>query len=450
MINREIDSFLKEFFEKHTEALLITGARQIGKTSSIRMFGKTEFKNFLEINFIENPEAKTIFAGAKGAADVLLRLSAYSRVPLEKGKTLIFFDEIQECPEAVTAIKFLVEDGRFRYVMSGSLLGVELKDIRSIPVGYLFVKEMFPLNLMEFCRALGIGENVLQSLKSAYANRVPVDEFIHGKMMEIFRLYLIVGGMPAAVREYLETNNLQDVMAVQRGILALYKKDIAKYDPKNKLYLEEIFNLIPAELNAQNKRFVLKNLNENFKFSRYENSFIWLKEAGVALPTFNVDEPRVPLLLSRSRNLFKLFQNDVGLLACQYAGSLQLKILNGDDRVNCGAVFENFVAEELYSHGIPLYYFNSKKQGELDFVVEIDGAVLPIEVKSGKDYARHNALSNVMACENYGIPMAVVLCNENTRSSGNVVYFPIYMLMFLQNESVVPGKFSLDLSSLKD
>lgn len=185
-------------------------------------------------------------------------------------------------------------------------------------------------------------------------------------MMELYRLYLVVGGMPDAVRQYLETNNLQTVIRIQRDIINLYKRDISKYDSGNKLYIEEIFNLIPPELNAKNKRFVLKNLNENAKFSRLQNSFLWLTDAGVALPVYNVEEPKVPLLLSRSRNLFKLFQSDVGLLAAQYAEGIQLRIIEGGSDINYGSVYENAVAQELTAHGFNTYYYNNKKRGELD------------------------------------------------------------------------------------
>jgi predicted AAA+ superfamily ATPase len=308
---------------------------------------------------------------------------------------------------------------------------------------------MFPLDLEEFANAVGVQPEVLKSIHSAFANKTEVDALVHEKMMAIFRLYMVIGGMPAAVAEYLESNNIQNVVEIQQSIIELYKKDIAKYDPKNKLYLNEIFDLIPPELNNQNKRFILKKLNENLKFSHYENSFIWLKEAGVAIPVYNVDEPKIPLLLSRSRNLFKLFLNDVGLLTCQYANGIQLKILNGDPDINFGSVYENVAATELRAHGFDLYYFNSKKQGELDFVIEQNGNVLPIEIKSGKDYKRHNALKNVMETTNYAIKQAVVFCNDNIRAKDNILYCPIYMLMFLSNEKIVLGTYKIDLNGLE-
>lgn len=306
MLKRKIDHYIKRYYETTRNALLITGARQIGKTYSIRQFGKS-FKSFVEINFIDNPEAIDVFKGAKGSADILFRLSAMTTIPLIKGETLIFFDEVQKCPEMVTAIKFLVDEGSYRYILSGSLLGVELKDLRSEPVGYMGIKDMYPLDFEEFISCVGINDKIIDSLRNAWESRVAVDEFVHSKIMELFRLYLVVGGMPAAVSKYIESNNLQAVMAVQQDIIRLYKRDIAQYDPDNKLYIEEIFNLIPPELNAKNKRFILKKLNENAKFERYQNSFLWLKNAGVALSVYNVEEPKIPLLLARSRNLFKLF-----------------------------------------------------------------------------------------------------------------------------------------------
>lgn len=448
MINRKIDSYLAEFYANDKKAVLLTGARQIGKTYSIRQFGHRYFESFIEINFIDNPEMVEIFNQPKNCKEIILRLSVISKQTLIPGKTLFFFDEVQECPELVTAIKFLVEEGSYRYIMSGSLLGVELKSLRSAPVGYLNVKQMFPLDIEEFVSAIGVSDNVMKHLKSCFDTLTAVDDFVHQKMMEIFRLYLIVGGMPAAVEKYLDTNNLQEVNNEQQSIVNMYKKDIAKYDPNHKLYIEEIFDRIPAELNAKNKRFILKNLNENLKFSRYENSFLWLKDAGVALPVYNIEEPMVPLVLSSCRNLFKLFLSDIGLLASLYADGIQMKILENEPSINFGSVYENAVAQELCAHGFNLYYYNNKRQGELDFVIEKDGMVLPIEVKSGKDYERHRALSNVMSSTTYQIPKAYVLCNENIKQVGKIVYLPIYMLMFIEKGLALPTTYKVDLSGL--
>ena len=452
MINRKIDKFLDRFFRNETKALLVTGARQIGKTYSIRAAAERNFESFIEINFITSPEAIGIFSGAKDVSEMLLRLSAFVNKPLVKGKTLIFFDEVQVYPEVVTLIKFLVDEGSYRYVLSGSLLGIELNNLRSEPVGYMDVKEMYPLDLEEFFRAIGMVDHVLAVLRQCWEEKKPVDEFVHQRLMQAFRLYLVVGGMPQAVQSYLDTNNLQNVMAVQKSILLEYQRDIMKYkkdDNNQKLYIEDIFKLIPSELNAKNKRFILKNLNENARFATYENSFLWLRDAGVALPTYNIEEPKLPLLLAKTRNLFKLFQSDVGLLVSQFAGGIQLKLLNDSGGINFGSIYENVVAQELKAHGFDLYYYNSKKLGELDFVVEYRGNVLPIEVKSGKDYERHNALSNVMASVEYAIPEAFVLCNGNVKVVEKVTYVPIYMLMFLEKEVKVDVKYKIDLSDLE-
>lgn len=450
MLERRIEQEIRDFLKSdRKEALMVTGARQVGKTYIIRECAKEIYKNIVEINFVENQQAVKLFENITGSKDILLRLSALTDVPMIPGETLIFFDEVQECPEIVTAIKFLVEDGQYRYILSGSLLGVELKDIRSMPVGYLSILEMYPLDFREFCRANRVSQTVMDNLKECFEKKQPVDELIHEKMMELFRLYLIVGGMPAVVDAYIRTNNLKEVLRIQQGIVQLYYKDIAKYDKDNKLYLDEIFTLIPSELNNKNKRFIMKDLNESFRFSRYENSFIWLKEAGVALPVYCVQEPEIPLLLSKSTNLFKLFLSDVGLLASMYVDGLQLKILSREKDINFGAIYENVAAQELKAHGFELYYFNSKKQGELDFVIEYQGNVLPLEIKSGKAYTRHNALDNVLKDERYAIPQALVFCNENISTVDKIVYLPIYMIGFLENEKIDEYIYSIDLSALQ-
>lgn len=434
MLNRHIDSVIERHFATTNKALLLSGARQVGKTYAIRRYAKQAGLDLLEMNFLLQPETKRIPDGAANVQELLLRISAYANRPLEPGKTLIFFDEVEEYADILTWVKALVDEGRFKYALSGSLLGLELKNVRSEPVGYMSEFQMYPLDLEEFIRNVGVTDEVLVSVHEAWKQHKPVDAYIHEKLIRLFNLYLIVGGMPAAVQTYVDTNDLQRVLLEQQAILTLYRKDIARYDPDDKLYINDIFELIPSELNAKNKRFILKDLNEHLKFSRHENSFVWLRDADMALPTYNVEEPRVPLKLNELRNLFKLFQNDVGLLASQYVGGIQLKILQGDVNINSGAIYENAVAQELHAHGWKLRYFNSKKQGEVDFLLEQDDEIIPLEVKSGKDYQRHLALGNVMTNEEYGIRRAIVLSNDNLSESDNVLYAPIYMTMFLYHQ----------------
>ena len=452
MLNRKIDSDIEKHFASTGKALFLTGARQVGKTYAIRKYARQHDLRLVEINFLLQPETIPMVRDAGDIKDLILRISAYAKTPLIPGKTLIFFDEVQEYADIMTWVKGLVDDGSYLCALSGSFLGVEMKDIRSVPVGYMSEYQVYPLDFEEFVLAAGLPGNVLESLRISWEQGSPVDEFVHRKMMQMFRLYLIVGGMPAAVQTYVSTNNIQNVVREQRDVLKLYKADIARYDrdERKKLYINEVFDIIPSELNAKNKRFILKRLNEHMTFSRHENDFIWLKDADMALPTYNVEEPMSPLKLNEQRNLFKLFQNDVGLLSCQYSsGGIQLKILQGDVNVNYGSVFENAIAQEFHAHGWNLYYFNSKKQGEIDFLLESDNEIIPVEVKSGKDYERHNALSNVMSNADYGIRKAYVLCNDNLHKVGNVEYLPVYMVMFIQkNRDVEDLIYKVDLSGL--
>lgn len=434
MLNRHVDNIIERHYATTNKALLLSGARQVGKTYAIRRYAQQAGLELVEINFLLQPETKRIPEGAANVQELLLRISAYANKPLKPGKTLIFFDEVEEYADILTWVKALVDEGRFKYALSGSLLGLELKNVRSEPVGYMSEFQMFPLDFEEFIRNIGVSDEVMDSVHEAWEQRKPVDAYIHEKLIRLFNLYLIVGGMPQAVQTYVDTNDLQRVLLEQQAILTLYRKDIARYDPDNKLYINDIFELIPSELNAKNKRFILKNLNEHIKFSRHENSFVWLRDADMALPTYNVEEPRVPLKLNELRNLFKLFQNDVGLLASQYVGGIQLKILQGDVNINNGAIYENAVAQELHAHGWKLRYFNSKKQGEVDFLLEQDDEIIPLEVKSGKDYQRHSALNNVLKNKEYGIRRAIVLTNDNLSENGNVLYAPIYMTMFLYHQ----------------
>lgn len=459
MLTRKIDAVIDNFYDNTKMALMLTGARQVGKTNAFRRLAQRKFEHYVEINFIETPAARQIFHGSQNAKEILLRLSAFADAPLIPGKTLILLDEVQKCPECITQIKFLVDEGSYRYGLIGSLLGVELEDLQekaqakdqnaeaSEPVGYMDIKTMFPLDFEEFAQAVGVAPDLFHHLQDCFDNTKPVDAVVHEQMMKVFRLYLIVGGLPAPVWAYIQTNNIHNVALQQLAVINLYKKDISQYDKDKKLFLDEIFDLIPSELNAKNKRFILKELNQNLKFQRYENSFLWMKKAGVAIPVYKVEEPRIPLKLNQQRNLFKLFQNDVGLLAYQYANGIQLRILSGEVNINFGAIYENVVAQELLAQGFEnLYYFNSKKQGEVDFVIEAgDGTVLPIEVKSGKDYEYHHALAKILDNDEYNLSRAIILCNDNVSVQGNKTYLPIYMATFIRKKQDIPGIYRLNL-----
>ena len=377
-----------------------------GKTYLIRECLKESKYDYVELNFIERPELVELFENATNAQDLLMRLSLITDKQLNKGNTIIFFDEIQEFKDIVTRIKFLVEEGSFRYIMSGSLLGVELNDLRSAPVGYLRIEDMYPLTVKEFMKAVGIKENILEMLEECYKKQQQVDEFVHKKMLDVFYLYLIVGGMPEAVAVYTETNDLARVAAVHQKIMRLYKADFTKYETTYKLKLREIYDSMPGQLDSKNKRFKINTLGKGLNYDQVANDFLWLKDAGVAIPVYNINEPKLPLIISENRNLFKLFFSDVGILTNQYSDQVKIAILNKEKSINNGALFENVVAQELLANGFNLYYFNNKKQGELDFVIELDGKVTPLEIKSGKDYKKHCALENVLKEKNYEIERA--------------------------------------------
>lgn len=449
MLKRNLDNEIRKFYNESRNALLLTGARQTGKTFAVRKFGR-EFKSFIEINFIEHPEVVNLFAGVASAEDILMRVSLLTDQPFIEGETLIFFDEVQRCADLLTGLKFLVDQGKYRYILSGSLLGVEMKDIRSEPVGYLGIMNVYPLDFKEFAENMNISPAIIEKLEECFEKELPVDPLIDKKMSELFRLYLIVGGMPAAMEEYISTGNLGRVIAIQKDIVAMYRRDISQYSTKDKLKIKEIFDLIPSELDAKNKRFILKRLNEHAKYDRYADSFLWLKDAGVAIPVYNVERPEIPLRLAETRNLFKLFSNDVGLLAAQYADGLQIKILSGDISLNYGAIFENLVAQELLCHGFSLYYYNNKRMGEVDFIVQRDGKVLPLEVKSGKDYQRHSALTNLIETDAYGISEGIVLCPGNVMREGKILYLPNYMIMFIKPVVLPSVAYRPDFSILMD
>lgn len=438
MLKRKIYKQIVDFYNNNPgKALMITGARQVGKSYIIEEYAKKNFKSYIRIDFIKNPDYVEILKDAGSAENILLRLSSVFGDKLIPNNTMIFFDEVQECKELITQIKYLVQEGSYKYVLSGSLLGTIFQDIHSVPVGYMSIIRMYPLDFEEFAWANGIGEKVFEVLSDAYQNKMPIDEYIHKRLLSLFELYLVVGGMPSSITQYLKTKNLKIVAEEQLSIVDLYKQDIAKYDKEEKLYLREIFDLIPSELHSKNKRFILKNLNEYTKFSKYHNSFIWLSNAGVALPSYVASEPKSPLVMSRSTNLFKLYLNDVGLLTAMYGNDIQLKILNHETEINFGALYENVAAEELTAHGFRLFFFNSKKFGEVDFLVESEGKIIPLEIKSGKNYVRHNAINNLLKIKEFDIDKGYVFCNSNVKKEDKITYYPIYMLMFLK-KNIVP------------
>ena len=435
MLKRKIEKDIEKWIENSEKAILIYGVRQAGKTFIIRECLKRNECEYIEFNLINQPELVEVLKSSTSIDDLILKLSLYSDKKIIPGKTIFFFDEIQRYKEIVTKIKFLVEDKRYRYILSGSLLGVEIINLKSAPVGYLQTLNMYPMDFEEFLQIFNVDENIINNLRNCFLTKTKVDEIIHNKIMEMFNLYLIIGGMPAAVERYRNTENIDEVMEEHRAIIEQYKLDFTQYEEENrKLIITHIYELIPAELNEKNKRFMIADINKSLRYERISDSFVWLWKSGVTLGVFNTTEPTIPLMLNEKSALFKLFISDVGLLTTIYGKSCKLKIVNKESDINKGAVFENIVAQELYAHGYPLYYYNSKKFGEIDFIVEQNGKSLPIEVKSGKAYNKHSALNNLMNAKEYGIEEAFIFTNDNVKIEGKLNYLPIYMVMFLRDE----------------
>lgn len=434
MLRRKALESMEEWLRLKTarQALLVTGARQVGKTYLIREFGRAHYDHVAEVNLFENEEARLAIGAATSSRELFMRLSAYVSEPLVPGKTLVFIDEVQECPNVITAIKFLLEREDFDYVLSGSMLGIELKCVRSFPVGYLSTIKMYPLDFEEFCWANRLPEAVVAEARSAYREKRAVDEFVNRRLTRLFHEYLLVGGMPAAVDAFVKSDNLQQVRARQEEIIEWYREDIAKYAGDRALIVKRIFDIIPGELNNQNKRFVAKSIEGKASIERYENDFLWLADANVGLPSYNVAEPRAPLAISASVRLFKLFLCDVGLLTCVCGMQTVRDMAAGRTDIMYGALYENAVAQEFAAHKLPLYYFKNESMGEIDFVLPWTGdRVMPIEVKSGKTYKRHSALTKLLKVENYAIDEAVVLREGNVERAGKVLYFPVYFASFI-------------------
>lgn len=440
---------IEEWIKNSNKALLVTGARQIGKTWLIRdEIEKSGYTKF-EINFIDQPDMVHYLDAEMGADEFLVKLRMIMPEDCKPHETIVFFDEIQKCPEIVTKIKFLVDEGSFKYVMSGSLLGVELKGIASAPVGYLSVLRMYPMDFEEFMIANHVSKATLDMLKDKFETVQPVDEFIHQKLLALFFVYLIVGGMPDAVKTYIATKDIREVDKIQRDIVTQYKEDFSQYESEDKkLKLISVYDIIPAELNKQNKKFVFTMLDKELKFDRYENSFLWLKDAGVALPVYNVEAPVIPLLASKSSNVFRLFSSDIGLLTSAYPAATKIELINKNGEVNNGAHFENAVAQQLLCNGFELYFCKKKNIGELDFLIEMDGKVVPIEVKSGKAYRTHKALDHFMNVSDYHIEKAYVFSIGNVEKDGNVTYLPIYMCYLVKEQSIGQLIVDLDMEGL--
>lgn len=433
MLQRKITERLEEWKRtKQKQGLLVTGARQVGKTYSIEAFAAENYENVIKIDFVERPEAVKIIGEATSLEDLIVRITALASSPLSDGKTLLFFDEIQRCEDVVTWMRYLAQDERFDVIYSGSLLGVEVYDFRSLPAGALDIVDMFPLDFEEFTWAFGVDQSLWDIIRAHHEETTEVPDYIHSRFMDLFYRYVLVGGMPEAVQVFVDTSDTQAMRARQRGILDAYRADITRYIEDKALAqsVKTVYDAVPAQLNKENKRFIVTGIDKSARFAQLQPSFDWLSNAGVVVPFKRATEATFPLGMSREDSFFKLYMNDTGLLFSTFASADVEAIVAASDTVNFGQAFENAVATELRAHGREhLYYFNTSKVGEVDFLVEDRRLpkVLPVEVKSSKYSSKHAALDALMGVANYGLEEAVVLHKFNVRKAGKVMYLPIYM-----------------------
>ena len=444
MLYRKIASYIEDYLKSNTDKILILeGARQIGKSFSIREAGTRLYPNFVEINFVEDDEGKQLFKNIHGKEDFYLTLSMVAGDKLkDRNETLVFLDEIQHYPQYLTMLKFLREDGRYRYITSGSLLGITLQDTTSIPVGSIIRKEMFQLDFEEFLIANGFGTEALNKLRQSYENRQALSKEHHNHVLNLFRRYLLVGGLPDAVNTYLSTHNIVHVREVQEGIRSLYAADASKYEKEQnkKLLIRRIYEMIPSQMENKKKRVVAQEIRgkKGDRFEQYKEEFEYLVSSGIALAVHAITNPSFPINESLQKNLLKLYLNDVGLLTGVLYHNNISPILDDVRSINLGSVYESVVAQELRAHGHKLFYYDNRKQGEVDFIVDDYDSMSahPIEVKSGKDYSVHSALDNLLKNPDYHIVSGTVISNEREiYQKDKVTYMPVYFIIFMESDT---------------
>lgn len=450
MLYRKIASKIESFLKSEKKRMLVvSGARQVGKSYIIREVGMRLYSDFIEVNMEEDKQSNRLFENARTVEDFMIALSTIAGAKMKDSeKTLVFIDEIQAYSHLLTLAKFLVEDGRFTYIASGSQLGIALKTTQSIPIGSIELLSMYPLDFEEFLIANGVGELLINEMRRKFEAKEALNESLHMKVMDYFRKYLLVGGMPSAVNTYLSEHNMVSVRNIHRDISLLYKNDATKYESESlrKLKIQRIYDMVPSNLEKVKKRIVAKDieLKKGKRMADYQDEFEYLISSGITLEVQAISKPSYPLVENSGKNLLKLYMSDIGLLTGILYHNDVLPIMNDKCGVNLGSVYENVVAQELKAHGFKLYYYDNKKNGEVDFLIDsVDLlSALPIEVKSGKDYYIHTALNNILKVDEYKITNGIVFSNEaKVYNNGNVIYMPIYYVMFLRSSAFDNSEF---------
>lgn len=450
MLYRKIEKDIyQHFISKSDKILMLTGARQTGKSFIINYVASKIFKNVVEINLIEDYDGDRLFESVSSLEEFHLRLSSVAGDRLgSKDETLVFLDEIQQFPKLLTLLKFLRQEGRYTYAVSGSLLGLTLKHTTSIPVGSLALMHMYPLDFEEFLIANNVGEEAINGIRKLFNERQGLDEPMHNHIMGLFKRYLLIGGMPQAVQEFVNSRNLVTVRAIQNDIHKLYEADATKYDIEHRLHIERIYEMIPSAMESHKKRVVYRDIENKAKgrHSDYVEEFDFLSASGVALEVKAISNPTFPLIESGVKNLLKLYLNDVGMLTgILYRNNIK-PVMDSECSVNLGSVYESVVAMELAAHGHKLFYYDNKKNGEVDFLIDDYYALsaMAIEVKSGKDYTVHSALNRLLENIDYRLEKGMVLSNSReVRQDGKVLYMPVYYVMFLDGRGSTEKKILL-------
>ncbi len=437
--------------ESNGKALLVTGARQVGKSYAIREFGKAHYAHYAEINLFDNQVARKAFSDAQDVRDLIARIELFANAELREGTSLVFIDEVQELPDIMTWAKFLVEDGRYAYAFSGSMLGVEFKGVRSYPVGFVRELVMRPMDFEEYCWATGISEGALDQIHSAFEAKEPLPEYLHDAMLNNYRTYMVVGGMPEVVKAFVESRgSLAGVRTIQSDLVTQYRHDISKYAENRSLHVRDIFDGLPLQLDGDQRRFLVNSVDPNARYERYKKDFVWLRNAGVALKCDQIGEPKIPLDRTRRESKFKLYQSDTGMLVSRYGQSVARSVYLDERKPNLGGIYENVIAQELVAAGFVLRYWQVGTR-EVDFCVETaSGSVLPIEVKSGRSMRTHASLDYIMQSGEYGVEQGVVLSRLNVEydKTGRTVYLPFYMTMCLGTLAAPSDDFLLGIVSV--
>ena len=442
MLYRKIKSYIEEHLKSNDDKiLLIEGARQIGKSYIVRNVGTELYDNYVEINFVADDEGEKVFKNVHTTEEFYLNLSMVAGSRLDRyDNTLVFIDEIQHYPQFLTMLKFLREEHRYRFICSGSLLGIALKGTVSVPVGSVIPKKMYQLDFEEFLIANDFGKEAIEYLRKSFEQKRSLAPEVHDKVLGLFKRYLLVGGMPDAVNEYLATHNIVKVREIQEAIIVLYGIDASRYEEEaaRKLYIRRIYDMIPSQMENKKKRIVVKDIQnrEGDRFSNYVEEFEYLIHSGIAIASNAISNPKYPLAESQQKNLLKLYMNDVGMLSSRLYQYNVRPVLNDIAGINLGSLYESAVAQELKAHYNKLFYYDNKQKGEVDFLVDDSStmSVLPVEVKSGKDYMVHSALNNLMVVPDYHIASSIVFSNDReVRTKGNILYLPIYYVMFMEN-----------------